>query len=192
MPRKAQYSKQDIIDAALRVAAKKGMSGLTAKSLGMELATSTSPIFTVFDSMKQVQREVRHAAMEQFERYSERVKDYTPAFKRVGMQMACFGREEPNLYRLCFMSGGSGEATQLRDIYELLGENAPRSIELLRQDYDLTEAEAETLFEHTWIHTYGIGALCATGMCSFSEEEISDMLTRDFTAMLGFIRSQRK
>lgn len=191
MPRKAQYSKEDIVAAALGVAAKKGMDGLTAKELGAALGTSTSPIFTVFDSMHQVQVEVRRAAMAQFESYADKVKHITPAFKQAGMQMIRFALEEPNLYRLCFMTGG-GQITHFREIYDLLGESAPKCIALIRHDYGLTEQEAEALFEHVWIYTYGIGALCATGMCQFSEEEISDMLTKDFTGMMMFIRTQQE
>lgn len=47
---------------------------------------------------------------------------------------------------------------------------------------DLSRGNAKTLFEHVWIHTFGIGALCATGVCDFSHEQIAEMLTQDFTA----------
>ena len=44
-------------------------------------------------------------------------------------------------------------------------------------------------FEHVWIFTFGIGALCAMGRCRFSEEEINELLGQDFTAMLMRIKS---
>ncbi len=191
MPRKAQFSKEDIVAIALDVVAKRGIDALTAKTLGAALGTSTSPIFTLFDSMGQVQADVRCAAMERFETYADKVKHITPAFKQAGMQMIRFALDEPHLYQLCFMTGDS-QLTHFREIYDLLGESAPKCIAVIRKDYGLTEQEAEALFEHVWIYTYGIGALCATGMCHFSEEEISDMLTRDFTGMMLFIRSQRE
>lgn len=191
MPRKAQFSKEDIVAIALDVVAKRGIDALTAKTLGAALGTSTSPIFTLFDSMGQVQADVRRAAMERFETYADKVKHITPAFKQAGMQMIRFALDEPHLYQLCFMNGDS-QLTHFREIYDLLGESAPKCIAVIRKDYGLTEQEAEALFEHVWIYTYGIGALCATGMCHFSEEEISDMLTRDFTGMMLFIRSQRE
>ena len=49
--------------------------------------------------------------------------------------------------------------------------------------------DAKTLFEHVWIHTFGIGALCATGMCDFSHEQIAGMLTQDFAAMMMLMKS---
>ena len=67
-----------------------------------------------------------------------------------------------------------------------------RSIYLDRvigQEYGLNVADAKVLFEHVWIHTFGIGALCATGMCNFSVEKISEMLSEDFIAMMMLIKS---
>ena len=60
---------------------------------------------------------------------------------------------------------------------------------VIQRDYGLSEKDAKVLFEHVWIHTFGIGALCATGMCDFSEEQIIEMLGHDFLAMLIYIKS---
>ena len=37
----------------------------------------------------------------------------------------------------------------------------------------------------------GIGALCATGVCDFSHEQIAEMLTQDFTAMMMLMKSRK-
>ena len=58
-------------------------------------------------------------------------------------------------------------------------------------DYGLGQKEARLLFEHVWIYTFGIGALCATGMCRFSQDEIIQMLGQDFMAMLFYAKSGR-
>ena len=50
-------------------------------------------------------------------------------------------------------------------------------------------AEARALFETVWIYTFGVGALCATGVCRFSEERLSQMLTTEFQAMLTLVKS---
>lgn len=47
----------------------KGVQSLTAKELGAALGTSTTPIFTVFNSMQEVQNAMILAAMERFEEY---------------------------------------------------------------------------------------------------------------------------
>ena len=188
MPPKTKFTKEQITKAALGVVSEKGAQALTAKELGAALGTSTTPIFTVFNSMQEVQDAVMLAAMERFEEYAHKAAHLGPVFKQVGMQMILFAKEEPKLYQLIFMSSIS-EAQTFDDIYAHLGSVADECLDVLQKDYDLSKDNAKTLFEHVWIHTFGIGALCATGMCDFSHEQIAEMLTQDFTAMMMLMRS---
>lgn len=188
MPPKAKFTKEQIKKAALGVVSEKGAQALTAKELGAALGTSTTPIFTVFNSMQEVQDEVMLAAMERFEEYAHKAAHIKPVFKQVGMQMILFAKEEPKLYQLIFMSS-IGEAQSFDDIYAHLGSLADECLDVLQKDYDLELDNAKKLFEHVWIHTFGIGALCATGMCDFSHKQIAQMLTQDFTAMMMLMKS---
>lgn len=188
MPPKPKYTKEQIIAAALEVASQKGMDALTAKELGRALNTSASPIFTVFNSMQEVQEAVKEAAMERFENYAHKLGGDMPVFKQVGMQMILFAKEEPHLYRLIFMSPNP-EVGSFEDIYGHLGSVAEECLNTIQKDYGLSREKAKTLFEHSWIHTFGIGTLCATGMCGFSSEKISKLLTEDFTAMMLLLKS---
>ena len=188
MPPKTKFTKEQITKAALGVVSEKGAQALTAKELGAALGTSTTPIFTVFNSMQEVQDAVMLAAMERFEEYAHKAAHLGPVFKQVGMQMILFAKEEPKLYQLIFMSSIS-EAQTFDDIYAHLGSVADECLDVLQKDYDLSKDNAKTLFEHVWIHTFGIGALCATGMCDFSHERIAEMLTQDFTAMMMLMKS---
>ena len=188
MPPKAKFTKEQITKAALGVVSEKGAQALTAKELGAALGTSTTPIFTVFNSMQEVQDAVMLAAMERFEEYAHKAAHLGPVFKQIGMQMILFAKEEPKLYQLIFMSSIS-EAQTFDDIYAHLGSVADECLDVLQKDYDLSKENAKTLFEHVWIHTFGIGALCATGVCDFSHEQIAEMLTQDFTAMMMLMKS---
>lgn len=188
MPPKPKYSREQIVAAALEVVSRQGREALTAKSLAQALNTSTTPIFTVFASMQEVQDAVKQAALARFEAYAHKMGASMPIFKQVGMQMILFAKEEPKLYQLVFMSQNSG-VRSFEGIYAHLGQVADECLKTIQADYALSAAGARTLFEHTWIHTFGIGVLCATGMCDFSMAEISRMLTQDFTAMLGMMKS---
>lgn len=190
MPPKAKFSREQITKAALSVVSEKGAQALTAKELGAALGTSTTPIFTVFNSMQEVQDAVMLAAMERFEEYAHKAAHLGPVFKQVGMQMILFAKEEPKLYQLIFMSSIS-EAQTFDDIYAHLGSVADECLDVLQKDYDLSKDSAKTLFEHVWIHTFGIGALCATGVCDFSHEQIAEMLTQDFTAMMMLMKFRK-
>lgn len=189
MPPKPKYTKEEIVAAALELVSKNGISSLTAKSLGNALNTSATPIFTVFNSMQEVAEAVKLAAMDRFEAFAHKAGEDMPIFKQVGMKMVLFAKEEPNLYQLVFMSQNN-DVKSFEDIYAHLGDVADECLRMIQKDYGLTADGARILFEHSWIHTYGIGTLCATGMCAFTQDEISDMLTQDFTAMMILLKSK--
>ena len=187
MPPKPKYTREEIIAAALELVSEKGMSALTARDLGTRLGTSARPIFTAFQSMEEVADGVKVAAMECFASYAHKTGGDMPIFKQVGMQMILSAKEEPQLYQLVFMSQNS-DVKSFADIYSHLGSVADECLDTIQKDYGLSGEGAKTLFEHSWIHTYGIATLCATGMCDFTQEEISGMLTQDFTAMITLLR----
>ena len=188
MPPKPKFTKEEIIAAALELVSERGMSALTSRDLGAQLGSSARPIFTIFSSMEEVQEEVKKAAIKRFESYAQKAVNYTPVFKQVGMQMILFAKEEPKLYQLGFMSDNHN-VDNFDDIFDRLGDVAYQCVDVIQRDYDLSEQDAKKLFEHVWIYTFGIGALCATGMCNFSEEQVIEMLGHDFIAMLVHIKS---
>lgn len=189
MPQKPKFTREEIVDAALKIAADKGIRALTSRALGAELGSSARPIFTVFNSMEEVLGEVRKAAFARFNEYSERVGEDIPAFKRIGVQMILFATEQPKLFRLLFMSE-QPEAKSFDDMFANLGDPAVQSIDFIRRDYSLSRDDAMLLFKHVWIYTYGLGVLIATGMCSFTADETQSMLTCEFTSMMTHIKSQ--
>lgn len=189
MPPKPKFTKEEIVQTALDIVSRKGVDALTAKELGSALGSSARPIFTVFRSMKEVQDEVRQAAMRRFESCAEQKIPGMPLFKQVGMQMVLFGVREPKLYQLLFMQENQN-AVSFEDVFGVLGPTAQTCVRLIREEYDLTEPEAKLLFENVWIYTFGIGALCATRVCHFTEERLGEMLSTEFQAMMLFVKSK--
>ena len=111
-----------------------------------------------------------------------------PLFKQVGMQMVLFGAQEPKLYQLLFMRENRS-AVSFDDVFGELGDTVKRCIEAVCRDYGLSPARARVLFEHVWIYTFGVGALCATRVCRFSEEQLGRMLSTEFQAMMLLVKS---
>lgn len=190
MPPKPKFKKEEIVAAAMEVVSEKGIDALTAQELRNVLKCSASPIFTVFNTMKEIQEEVRIEAMHRFEQFEVETSSDMPVFKQVGMKMVLFGLQEPKLYQLLFMQENRYAVT-FEDVFGELGDTATRCIEAIEQNYNLTTKQAKLLFENVWIYTFGVGALCATKVCHFSEEELSRMLTIDFQAMMTLIKSGR-
>ena len=188
MPPKPKFTREEIVAAALALVSRKGTEALTARELGDALGSSARPIFTVFQNMEELQSAVREAAMRRFERYAEHRLPDMPLFKQVGMQMVLFGVQEPKLYQLLFMQENRG-AVSFDDVFGARGDTAELCIRAIEADYALSREEARLLFEHVWIYTFGIGALCATRVCRFSEEQLGQMLSTEFQAMMLLVRS---
>lgn len=186
MPPKPKFTKDEIVAAALGVVSRKGIDALTAQALGNALGSSARPIFTIFSSMKEVQDEVRIAAMKRFEAFDPAAGTDMPVFKQVGMKMVLFGLQEPKLYQLLFMQENRNNLT-FDDVFGELGPTAQLCIDAIHKDYGLSLEKARFLFENVWIYTFGIGVLCATRVCRFSEEELGQMLTTQFQAIFRSI-----
>lgn len=195
MPPKAKFTKEEIIEAALSVVREKGMDALTARSLAQQLKSSAQPIFTVFKNMEEVQDGVKKAAQQTFDDYIRDALSYTPAFKQAGVLVIRFAIEEPKLFQLLFMWERQGEDRTFRrsiHLSELTDIHMDALwLEIIQREYELTREEAQILFEQVWIFTVGIGVLCATRACCFGEEELEELLGREFISMLLYIKGGR-
>lgn len=187
MPPKPKFTKEEVVSAALELVSEKGLEALTARDLGARLGSSARPIFTVFRSMEELTCEVCAAAMRRYTDYVGRAVDYTPAFKRFGVQMILFATEEPWLFRLLFMRENAA-AGDVSSVSDLLGPTRELSLAAIVRDYGLTPREAEGFFEQLWVFTYGLAVLCATGMCRPDEAEINAALGREFMGMMSLMK----
>lgn len=188
MPPKPKFTKEEISATALAMIKEQGVDSLTARDLGSRLGSSARPIFTVFKNMDEVKWSARELALREFEDYASDFTEYTPAFKRIGMLMVSYAIHEPELFKLLFMqehAEGRSFDSSIRD----LGNLSDVCIELIQKDYRLAPAEAKTLFEQMWVHTFGLGALCAMKVCDFTEEEIAEKLGQIFMGMLIILKS---
>lgn len=191
MPPKAKFTREEIINRAFEMARKKGIYAVVARELGKELGTSSSPIFTAFKNMEELQKEVRKVAMREFEAYVRDAVNYAPAFKYVGMKMKMieFAIKEPKLFQLLYMREHDGSQSYAMLIDEL-GDTVQVCIEIMQKDYALSRQEAELLFRQVWLHTFGICVLVAGKVCQITPEEISEMLSVEFQGTLMLIKSR--
>lgn len=188
MPPKAKYSREEIIDKAFEMARERGIEAVVARELGKTLGTSSSPIFTAFKNMEELQSEVRNKALREFEAYVSDAMNYKPAFKYVGMKMIEFAMREPKLFQLVYMREHDNTQS-FSMLVEELGDTVRVCLDIMQEDYDLTREEAKLLFEQSWLQTFGLCVLIAGKVCVLSMEEISRMLSVNFQGTLMLIKS---
>ena len=183
MPPKAKFTRAEIIDAGLAILRKRNMAAVTAREIGHFLGSSPRPIFTVFESMAEVIEGIEQKAREIYSDYIRRGLEQDIAFKGVGKAYIRFSMEEPKLFQLLFMQKRTDET----DIYKILpeiDENYSVILQSITDQYPVSTENAVILYRHLWIYSHGIATLCATSMCRFSDEEMEEMLTEVFRALL--------
>ena len=174
MPPKVKFSKQEIVDAAVRVARDKGIDGVTAREIAAELGVSTRPIFTYFDTMDEVKAEVFQTAKELYRAYVERGLAGPIPFLGIGQQYIRFAHDEPELYKLLFLtrpgnaSGGAMEA--LRFSQDLARES-------LMRIYNMDAHTADCYFRDLWLVVFSFATLIVTDDCPYADAEMSAILT---------------
>ena len=188
MPPKARYTREEIVQKAFEIAREKGIDAVVARELGKALGTSSSPIFTAFKNMEELQKEVRKMALQEFESYVADALNYTPAFKYVGMRMIEFAMREPKLFQLVYMRE-HGESQTYDMLIGELGDTVEVCIDIMQKDYALNRQEAELLFNQVWLHTFGICVLVAGKVCHLTPEEISEMLSVEFQGIMMLVKS---
>ncbi len=174
MAPKNKFTREEMIEAALRVVRAKGIDGLTAKTMAVELGTSTQPVFTGFGSMDGVKREVYAAAVRVYDGYADAgLKEKIPFFG-VGMQYIRFAREEPELYRFLFLTRSQEkECSAMKSMQHLQALVRPTLMDV----YHITAEEADLYFRDLWLVVHSLSTLIVTGDCPYTDREIGRILT---------------
>lgn len=182
MPPKSKFTKDEIIQIALRLVEREGIEALTARSLGEEAGSSPRPIFTLFNSMEEVKAQVIIAAKQFYNKYIEKSLEGVLPFKGVGLAYIGFAQDYPKLFRLLFMSEQKNVPDR-NNILDALDDNSEKILNSIMDSYSLSFDLAKQVYFHLWIYTHGIAVLIVTNVCAFSQEEISEMLTYEFVSI---------
>lgn len=183
MPPKAKFTREEIIDAAYSIARTEGLDRITARELGQRLGSSARPIFTVFESMEQIKEEVIARAKDSYKQYVMKGLQMEMAFRGVGIAYITFAMEEPKLFQLLFMSARP-EQIGVDQILPHIDESYEKILQSVQVPYQLSRQTADTIYQHLWTYTHGIATMCATGLCRYTMEQITERMTEIFKGLL--------
>ncbi len=103
MARKQQFSAQDIIDAAFRLAREKGRDGLTVTAITNEMHCSTMPVYSHFNNMEGLEDAVMERAWGLMRDYVSKSHNKDP-WVSTAIGYVRFALEEKQLFR-CMLDG---------------------------------------------------------------------------------------
>ena len=167
MPPKVKFRKEEIVQAALDVARVKGADGVTARDIAAQLGVSTRPIFTYFNTMDEVKTAVRQAAEQVYQDYTAKGLNADIPFLGFGLQYLRFAEEEPELYKLLFLTPpcdeNSGAVAAMTHTQGLVRDS-------LQRIYRINAAAADRYFRDMWLVVHSLATLMVTGGCPYSHE----------------------
>lgn len=169
-----KFSRDEMIERAVQVVRKQGIGALTAKSLANELGVSTQPVFTCFHTIEEVRREVVNAAKLLYDDYVKEGLCNDIPFLGFGMHYIRFAKEEPELYRLLFLSTDQSEGNsafgEMNASLELVTDS-------MQETYHIDAKTAERYFRDMWLVAHSLATLIVTGSCPYTDQEIGRILT---------------
>lgn len=185
MPRKTRITREAILDSAFKLTREHGINYVTAKSLATDLHCSTQPIYWVFDNMGSLKKEVVRMANDLYNVYFHKEHENLNRLKSVGVNYILFAKEEPNLFRLLFVTDREKDTSIFKST---LDDNKNEYISYIEEDLHFTEEQANQYYVSLWIFTHGIATMIVTDLTAFTNEEIGNLLTEVSKAVISRIR----
>lgn len=178
MPPIPKYTKEEIASVAFELVRENGYDLLTSRDLAQKLNTSTRPIFTAFENMDELKKEIIYKAAALFEEYktNEIKNGKYPEYKARGMAYIRFAKEEKNLFKLLFMRDRTNE----NNIDEL---SISDEVNVITETLSLSTEAATSFHIKMWVVMHGFATMLATGYCDLDFETISNFTSEIYNAI---------
>ncbi|MBE6719452.1 MAG: TetR/AcrR family transcriptional regulator [Ruminococcaceae bacterium] len=174
MPPKVKFSKEEIIAAAVNITRERGINAVTAREVGAVLGVSSRPLFTYFDTVDELKREVYNYTKNLYRNYVKEGLTAAIPFLGVGQNYIRFAKEEPQLYKYLFLNPPDGVNGSAMEGLKLSQELVRKS---LMKIYNMDGNTADKYFRDLWLVAYSIATLIVTGECPYTDAEISSLFT---------------
>jgi AcrR family transcriptional regulator len=157
LPPKRQHSKNQIEDAAFAIAREQGLQFLSARTVAQKLGCSTSPIYSTFESMQELEDMVCERSVGVMLEYQTQRRTGSPLLD-LCLGYILFAVEESQLFRDMFLNKQelSQHSLEMKDFAyrQLLDKMLSKEPALA----GLNEPNMVELLEILWTYTHGLAA----------------------------------
>ena len=173
MPRKPQFTTEDVVSAAFELVREKGLAGLSAPAVAEKMGASTMPIYSHFENMQALEDEVVKKAWGLVNQYQ--TNKYTgDAWIDQAIGYIRFAREENNLFR-CILDGRNRELKLRMNRHQW--ENLTKALESYDAFKELDDEEVLRIRYARVMLSHGIATAAKIGLNKIFFENES-LLTR--------------
>ncbi len=159
MPRTISITKENLIDAAIELLKREGLSALTARKLAKEAGCSTQPIFRAYQNMDELYADVFGVCAHIFSEHcaSDRSASNVP-FVNLGLAYISFAQSNKEIFRLLFLS----DNRYGRSLLELLNGETGFLKEQIAAAKEQGCKDPQGLFMKMWMLIHGSACMSLT------------------------------
>ena len=179
---KKQTTRDKILQAAFELARKEGVEALSVRAIAKKCDCSTQPIYLSFKGIEEIKDEIYNMAMQYY--YSSMLEEIEkheyPEYKAIGTSYVRFAYTERELFKYVFM-------TKPRLKYGSVEASFEKSLEIIKRNLNISEADARKLHTIMWVFGHGIATMRVTDYLDFSMEQVSEMYSDVFAGIIKIL-----
>lgn len=187
MPPKNKFTKEQIINASIKLISQEGEQALSARNLAKSLNSSSKVIFGLFKNMDDLLESVYEEMLSNFYlKLGDALKDESkPGYLTVGLAYIRYAMDNTNIFKALIYSKRKPRpqisGSYLDMIFKIISEKSHVSIK-----------EAEDIHLKYWIFMHGVVDLIINSNFKLSIEQIEEMLEENYNNLVKSTKEKRK
>lgn len=182
LPTTTKITKEMILNTAFEIAREKGFENISNRELAKKMNCSIRPIYYQFKNVEELNKELYKKIERYFYEFlmDNMIKD-VPLYKQIGINYIKFAIAENNLFKFLFMTETKDEPSAFITTDEKGFEEVVKAIKISTK---LSDKDIKSFHIKMWIFAHGIATLSATKSVKFTDEQIQDLLSQEFQALM--------
>lgn len=189
MPPKSNFTRDDIIEAAFQVIRKHGRTKLSTRAIAKELRASTMPIYSVVNSVTELEPDVHRKYRQLFLEYS--MRSWTGnALLDLAFGFIRFAKDEKQLFRIMFSTDDAEEVAIYKEEQKIVEPLLRERVKAHPDFAAFSDEQIQQLMNFMGIFMQGLANLVNDGrLDDDSDEQILKTLTQAYHAFVRQIAS---
>ncbi len=177
MPAKSRFSAEDIVNAAFEIARTEGEENCSARAIAQKLKSSTMPIYSCLNSMRELEEAVLKKAIDVLIAYETKSRT-GDVFLDMGIGYIMFAKNEKHLFRMLFLSEKHTEREEAKKRFRKYVLDALLdALSGFEPMEGFSQEQRMGLIDRMWIFCHGLAMLLNNSIIDdIDERQVSEML----------------
>ena len=188
MPRPIRIKKEDILDSAYDIVKLKGIQFVNARAIAKKLNSSVQPIFSKFKNMEELKKELIEKALQTYREYINSNLNCKYPYGQMAKNYIRFAKEETNLFNMLF----ANQTNLTLDSFACSDCSFEKILKCAKDSTKLSGTYVVDFHLKMWIFVHGIATLVANNTCKFTDEQINELLSSQYKALIQSEKNIKK